>query len=119
MANAVMAFETLGYPKDHPDLVIAKASLRKLLALNEDDGYVQPCLSPIWDTGLAAQALIEAGADPDGNIVARSMDCLADRQILDTYGYWTHQSPHVRPGGWAFRSEERRVGKECVSQCIS
>src|SRR3546814_19756227 len=37
MANAVMAFETLGYPKDHPDLVIAKASLRKLLALNEDE----------------------------------------------------------------------------------
>src|SRR3546814_19510010 len=76
---------------DHPDLVIAKASLRKLLALNEDDGYVQPCLSPIWDTGLAAQALIEAGEDPDGNIVARSMDWLADRQILDTYGAWTHQ----------------------------
>ena len=27
---AVMAFETLGYPKDHPDLVIAKRAIRKL-----------------------------------------------------------------------------------------
>src|SRR4029453_6002635 len=31
MAATVMVFNTLGYPKDHPNLVIAKRAVRKLL----------------------------------------------------------------------------------------
>ena len=31
MAATVMVFDTLGYPKDHPDLVIAKRAVRKLV----------------------------------------------------------------------------------------
>lgn len=47
MAATVMVFETLGYPKDHPDLVIAKQAVRKLLADKGDLAYFQPCLSPV------------------------------------------------------------------------
>ena len=61
MAATVMVFDTLGYPKDHPDLVIAKRAVRKLLADNGDFAYFQPCLSPFWDTALACHALMEAG----------------------------------------------------------
>src|SRR5260221_6114958 len=49
MANTVMMFDCLGYPKDHPDVVIAKQALRKLLVLDPARTYCQPCLSPIWD----------------------------------------------------------------------
>ena len=62
MANAVMAFDALGYPKDHPDLVAAKQAIRKLLTDKGDFAYCQPCLSPAWDTALACHALMEAGA---------------------------------------------------------
>ena len=61
MANAVMMFDCLGYPKDDPSLVIAKKALKKLLVLEPGRSYCQPCLSPIWDTGLACHALMEAG----------------------------------------------------------
>ncbi len=103
MANAVMAFSALGYAKDHPDLVTAKAALRKLVVLKDGIGYAQPCVSPVWDTGLAALAIMEAEAPRDGTSAARAMSWLADRQILDVKGDWAWQRPALRPGGWAFQ----------------
>ena len=59
MANAVLMFDALGYPKDDPLLVQARQSLDKLLVVRDDEAYCQPCLSPVWDTALAAHALLE------------------------------------------------------------
>src|SRR6201990_2218491 len=56
MANAAMMFDCLGYDPDHPGYASALASLRKLLVLNADRNYCQPCLSPVWDTALACHA---------------------------------------------------------------
>jgi squalene-hopene/tetraprenyl-beta-curcumene cyclase len=103
MANTVMAFDALGYPKDHPDLVIAKTSVRKLLVLKDEEGYCQPCVSPIWDTGLAALALMEVEAPRDGAATGKAMDWLVSRQILSVKGDWADQRPDLRPGGWAFQ----------------
>ena len=66
-------------------------------------GYCQPCLSPVWDTALAAHALLEAGAGPDDDVLIRASDWLKDRQILDVAGDWAVKAPDVRPGGWAFQ----------------
>ena len=103
MANAVMAYDALGYPKDHPDLVTAKASIRKLLVIKDDEGYCQPCLSPVWDTALAVQAMMEAGEPRDGGAARKAAAWLAGRQILTVKGDWADWRPHVRPGGWAFQ----------------
>ena len=102
MANTVMAFDRLGYAKDHPDLVTAKAAIRKLLVLEEERGYCQPCLSPVWDTGLAVQAMMEAGEPRDSESINSAMQWMADRQILDVVGDWSDRRPNLRPGGWAF-----------------
>lgn len=102
MANTVMAFHALGYPPDHPDLVTAKRSLRKLLAFHGEWAYCQPCLSPVWDTALAAHAVMEANAHTDGEVVGRALDWLVGRQILTTRGDWTWRRPDLVPGGWAF-----------------
>ena len=98
MANAVIAMETLGYPKDHPDLVTAKRAIKKLLTPGEGLLFCQPCVSPIWDTSLAVQAMMEAG-DAD----EAACDWLKDRQILDVVGDWAVKRPGLRPGGWAFQ----------------
>ena len=102
MANTVMAFDALGFPKDDPNLVTAKEALRKLLVIEDDRAYCQPCLSPVWDTSLAVQAMMEAGVARDGDAVTSATDWLADRQILDTVGDWATARPGLRPGGWAF-----------------
>jgi squalene-hopene/tetraprenyl-beta-curcumene cyclase len=102
MANTVMAFDALGYPKQHPDLVIAKQAVKKLVTDKGEFAYCQPCLSPIWDTALACHALMEAGATGSTPTVRRALDWIAERQILDVVGEWAKARPDVRPGGWAF-----------------
>lgn len=99
MANAVMAFDALGYARDDPAVVTAKASVRKLLVKGERT-YCQPCVSPVWDTCLAMHALAEAGVPDRLEPAAR---WLLDREITDVKGDWAWQRPNVEPGGWAFQ----------------
>jgi squalene-hopene/tetraprenyl-beta-curcumene cyclase len=103
MANTVMAFDVLGYSKDHPHRAIAMASVKKLVVRNPAESYCQPCLSPIWDTGLAWHALMEAGAEGKDSKFDRTVEWLLERQILDVKGDWASRRPDLRPGGWAFQ----------------
>jgi squalene-hopene/tetraprenyl-beta-curcumene cyclase len=103
MANSVKMFAALGYPEDHPDRLTARGSIEKLLVIGEDEAYCQPCVSPVWDTALAAHALLET-MDPDAEQAAReALDWLKPRQVLDLVGDWADQRPGLRPGGWAFQ----------------
>jgi len=104
MANAVMAFEALGYARDHPHFVTARRAVDKLLYHRDaETAYCQPCLSPIWDTCLAAHALLEAGEDPDGPALQAATDWLLEREIDEVAGDWTWRRPGLAPGGWAFQ----------------
>ena len=100
IANSVMMFDTLGYSPDHPDAAVAWQAVRKLLVIQDDRAYCQPCFSPIWDTGLAGHAMAEAGAS-----TGAACDWLRSRQILDVAGDWSVRRPGLRPGGWAFQYE--------------
>ncbi|MEM9288823.1 MAG: squalene--hopene cyclase [Pseudomonadota bacterium] len=103
MANAVMAMEALGYPKDHPDLVIAKDSIKKLVTPGEGEAFCQPCVSPVWDTSLTAHALMEAGEGPADAPIKEACDWLIDREITETKGDWAINAPDLEPSGWAFQ----------------
>jgi squalene-hopene/tetraprenyl-beta-curcumene cyclase len=103
MANSVMMYDLLGYPKDHPDYVIARKSVENLLVVKDDEAYCQPCVSPVWDTALVAHALLEAKDPKADAAVARSLEWLKPLQVLDVAGDWAEERPAVRPGGWAFQ----------------
>jgi squalene-hopene/tetraprenyl-beta-curcumene cyclase len=105
MANSVMMFASLGYEPAHPEAAIAWLSVRKLIVDDGERAYVQPCVSPIWDTGLAGVAMAEAGygCDLGRAPVEAASAWLAQRQILDVKGDWAVRRPDVRPGGWAFQ----------------
>ena len=104
MANSVMAYEALGTPRDDPNFVTARTAVDKLLLpRGEDMVYCQPCLSPIWDTCLGAHAMLEAGEEPDGPVMAAAFDWLLEREITDVRGDWIWRRPHLKPGGWAFQ----------------
>lgn len=108
MANSLMMFDALGYPADHELCRIARKSIDLLVVDHGDDinkgwAYVQPCVSPVWDTGLAAHALLEAGVAADHPQMRMATEWLRDRQVLDAVGDWAVQRPNLRPGGWAFQ----------------
>ena len=103
MANSVMMFDVLGYPESHPQRAIARKSVEKLLVVHEHEAYCQPCVSPIWDTGLICHALLEAGGERAAAQVKKGLDWLVPKQILDVRGDWIARRPNLRPGGWAFQ----------------
>ncbi|MBX9795746.1 squalene--hopene cyclase [Sphingomonas sp.] len=103
MANSVMMFDCLGYAEDHPHRAIARQSVEKLLVVKEDEAYCQPCVSPVWDTALAAHALLEAGGDANEARARAGLEWLKPLQVLDVKGDWAEEKPGVRPGGWAFQ----------------
>ncbi len=104
MANTVMMFDTLGYGADHPDAATAWASIHKLLVIEEDRAYCQPCLSPVWDTGLAGHAIAEADS-PAHPAVGEANAWLRGKQITELAGDWKDTRPNATPGGWAFQYE--------------
>ena len=57
----------------------------------------------MWDTGLAAHALMEAGGEASAPPVRAGLAWLEPLQITDVAGDWAVRKPHVRPGGWAFQ----------------
>src|SRR5947208_8921056 len=105
MANAVMMFDCLGYPPDHPGYASALASLRKLLVLDGERSYCQPCLSPVWDTALACHALMEVEDIRLEATIRRALDWLETKQVLEVVGDWASARPGLRPGGRAFQFE--------------
>jgi len=103
MANSVMMFDALGFPPDYPERAVARKSIDKLLVVKPDEAYCQPCVSPVWDTALAAHALLETGHSSNIASVQRGLDWLAPRQELNVKGDWAFKRPQVAPGGWAFQ----------------
>src|SRR5206468_3298526 len=102
MANSILAMRLLGYPDDHP-IVLGQLKEIEALGVETNDAlHYQPCPSPVWDTGLAINALIESGLPPEHAALRRAAEWLIDRQIL-VPGDWQVKRPHVRPGGWAFQ----------------
>ncbi len=103
MANSVMMFDALGFPEDYPLRATARRSVEKLLVVHDHEAYCQPCVSPIWDTGLAAHALLETGDAEAQKRVTQALKWLEPMQVLDVKGDWAVRRPDVRPGGWAFQ----------------
>ncbi len=103
MANSVMMFDALGIGGNDPRRAIARRSVEKLLVVHTDEAYCQPCVSPIWDTGLVCHMLLEVGGARATGQARKGLDWLVPQQILDVRGDWIARRPELRPGGWAFQ----------------
>ena len=104
MANAVMALKVLGYSNDDPNVRRGIQSIDDLLSRGSEEIFCQPCLSPVWDTCLSLNALLEAGIPPEHPSVISAVEWLVDQQVLVS-GDWRLRAPNLEPGGWAFEFE--------------
>jgi squalene-hopene/tetraprenyl-beta-curcumene cyclase len=103
MVNALEVMVVRGYAVDDPRRVTAKRALEKLLVMRGSMAYCQPCVSPIWDTALAALGMEEAGGAGASAAGARALDWLQSQQLLDQPGDWQASRPGLAGGGWAFQ----------------
>ncbi len=102
MVNVFESLVILGYPKEHPTRIMARKAIDALLAKRGNSMYCQPCVSPVWDTCLASQAMIETEENITPEI-EHALDWLKDRQLSDEPGDWRIPRPHLAGGGWAFQ----------------
>ena len=96
MANATMMFDVLGAKAK---AAIARQSIEKLLIVKDGEAYCQPCVSPVWDTGLACHALLEVGDEKARASAIRGLDWLLPCQVLDIAGDWVTRRP-ATAAGW-------------------
>lgn len=102
IVNAIFAMKCLGYPDDHPALVNQLREIENLIIYDGNKLYLQPCVSPVWDTAWAIIALQESGmpgADPS---LQKAGQWLLNKEVRH-YGDWALKCKVDEPSGWYFQ----------------
>ena len=102
MVNVYESLVVLGYPKDHPVRIQARKAIDNLLVERGHSVYCQPCVSPVWDTALACQTMLEV-ENSNSPAIKKGLDWLRERQLKDEPGDWRQVRPNLQGGGWAFQ----------------
>ena len=100
---SLIALKALGYSMDHPVMRKGFSGFygEQGFAIEEDNAFrLQSCLSPVWDTGLTAIALQDAGLPADHPALINAGEWLLNEQIF-VGGDWQVRA-RAKPGGWAF-----------------
>ena len=103
---SILALHLMGYALDSPPVAAGITGLdgfvvRERLADGTVVRRLEACQSPVWDTGLALTALLDAGVSRDNEQVQRAAHWLVGEEIR-VPGDWAVRRPDLEPGGWAF-----------------
>ncbi|TAM99758.1 MAG: squalene--hopene cyclase [Rhodanobacteraceae bacterium] len=102
MVNAYEALALMGYPAGHPACKETRKAIDDLLVVHDSEAWCQPCVSPVWDTGLACLAL-QKDADAPAARIEQALAWLVSRQLCNAPGDWRDYRPNLSGGGWAFQ----------------
>ena len=104
MVYILIALRLRGYKDDHPIIVKGHKDLEDLMIIDhaKQQIRIQPCVSPIWDTGIAAYALTEAGLHKESEQMARCAKWLLSKECRQP-GDWVNNARYpIEPSGWFF-----------------
>lgn len=101
MVYMLIVFKAMGYPDDHPAVKKAHKDLKDFYILEGDTIRLQPCVSPVWDTGIALHALAEAGLPIESESARRGTQWLLDKEVRFASD-WQKNASKVEPSGWFF-----------------
>jgi squalene-hopene/tetraprenyl-beta-curcumene cyclase len=101
MFNALLALHLLGYPKDHPACVKGMEAVDRFMLEKDGRLWMQACVSPLWDTAICANALLDSGLPTDHPSLVKAGEWIISKQVTKC-GDWQVKNPGAEPGGWAF-----------------
>ncbi|MGC8551352.1 MAG: squalene--hopene cyclase [Phycisphaerae bacterium] len=104
MVYILIVLRILGYSDNHPVVQKAHRDLKDLFIRDGDTIRIQPCWSPVWDTGIALHALAEAQISPDDPVAKKAAQWLLAKECR-IGSDWTKNCPDVEPSGWFFEFE--------------
>jgi squalene-hopene/tetraprenyl-beta-curcumene cyclase len=99
--NSIIALRCLGYGNENPVLQQQIRELEKLEIQEGDTLRVAPCYSPVWDTALSLNAMVESGVPGDHPDVLKAVKWILDKEVREV-GDWKVKNPEGEPGGWYF-----------------
>ena len=102
MIYTVVALEVLGYERDSAPFVWAMRQLDDLMIEEQGKVRLQPCVSPVWDTAIAAISLADAGLPGDHPALDAATRWLLAKEIRNA-GDWCIRKKGVEPSGWHFQ----------------
>ena len=104
MVYILIALRCRGYSEDHPAVIDAHKHLDDLMIFDnaKDQIRIQPCHSPIWDTGIAAYTLTETGLDLQSEPVRRCAAWLVSKECRQPGDWAANLRYPVEPSGWYF-----------------
>ncbi len=100
---ALLAMHTEGYRPDHPAMAKGIDAWNQHWSYERDGMiFIQASESPVWDTLLAMQAVLDCGQTWESfPQFEAALDYVLAKQIL-VKGDWAQTVKHVECGGWAF-----------------
>ena len=101
IVNSIIALRCLGYSVDDPQFIRAMDELEALGIEEERTFRMQPCKSPVWDTGYAMFVLGEAGVPKTDPRMVKAADWILSKQVRE-YGDWAVKNKKGKPAGWYF-----------------
>lgn len=102
MVSTVIALRCLGYEEDALEVRWALDRLEELALEDADQVWMQPCVSPVWDTAIATIALADAGLSRFHPALTRAVHWLLDKEVRGR-GDWQQRHAGIEPAGWHFQ----------------
>ncbi len=105
MVYLQIVMHALGISRDDPRVEAAERDLDAFFIEEESTIRIQPCFSPVWDTGIALYALNDCGLDATDARAAKAASWLVQKECTFT-GDWADNCHAGTPsGGWWFEYE--------------
>lgn len=102
MVYVQIVFKAMGIDRADPRVVAAERDLDALFLRDARGTRLQPCFSPVWDTGIGLYALTDAGADACDARVAQACAWLESQEVTHVGDWAARCAPSTPPGGWCF-----------------
>ena len=100
-STPILALHLLDYSKDHPTCVKGMEAVDRFMLEKDGQLWMQACVSPLWDTAICANALLDSGLPIDHPALVKAGEWIVSKQVIKR-GDWQIKNPNVEPGGWAF-----------------
>lgn len=104
MVYIQVALRALGCDRDQPAVRQAEHELDALFIEEDSMIRIQPCFSPVWDTGLAAYALTDCGLTCRHEVIQRAARWLVGKQCTHRGDWSQNLDGEIDPdaAGWYF-----------------
>jgi squalene-hopene/tetraprenyl-beta-curcumene cyclase len=102
MVYIQIVLKALGYERSDPIVRRAERELDALFIEENRTIRIQPCFSPVWDTGIALYALCECPEAADRGVLDRAARWLVDRECTHRGDWANNVGRNVEAGAWWF-----------------